>query len=193
MRRWVRGAVVVGTLAMVAGCFGIANEAYMAEASPAAQPAPGKAMVKVVRMGGSGLPGMVPVWDREKLVGHSNVGTVIVYECDPGEHLFVATARGGSAVLKANVQADKVYDIVVELRQGTFSGPKARIYASKPTNNFSKMTGVFDRLRHITPNPVATEGYENANRPGMQNLLARYDSGRWVGIVEEITPTDHRP
>jgi len=193
MCRRTRGGVAVGMLAMVAGCFGIVNESYMNESSAAAQPSPGKAMVKVVRMGGSGLPGTVGVWDREKMVGRSEVGTVIVYECDPGEHLFIASARGGMGLVKANLLPDKTYDIVVELKQGTFSGPKARLYASKPTNNFSKMTGVFDRLRHVVANPNVTAQTEEANRPGIQAFLAKYESGRHVGLVDELGPNDHRP
>jgi hypothetical protein len=181
-----RRTVALMALAVSAGCFGIVNEPYMAAADPAAQPTPGKVTVNFHRTAGS-VETKFPVWDRDSFVGFSTPTTTIVYECDPGEHLFVVQAES-PVLVKATLAADKTYDILIEGQMGM---RQARATATPITLNHRMRPhlGLYDRIPKVKSNPASAAQYEAADKPAVQQYLQglepRLDSMNIAKLVEE--------
>jgi hypothetical protein len=185
MRRELRRATPAVVLLSLAGCLGIVNEAYMTAADPAAQPTPGKATVNFHRTAGS-VETKFPIWDRDSFVGFSTPTTTIVYECDPGEHLFIAQAES-PVLVRATLAADKVYDILIEGQMGMRQA-RATMTPITADHRLRPRLPMYDRIPKVKANPASAEGYEAADRPAVQRYLegleGRLDSMN-LAVIQE--------
>ena len=168
MRRRQSGWVPAVAMLMFSGCFGVINQPFMRAAGPASQPTSGKATVNFHRTAGR-VETRFPIWDRDSFVGFSTPTTTIVYECDPGEHLFIAQAES-PVLVRATLAADKVYDILIEGQMGM---RKARATMTPITANhrLRPRLPMYDRIRKVKANPASAKGYEKADRPAVQRYL----------------------
>jgi len=80
-------------------------------------PAEGKAIVYFVRTSGLGALINFKYFDGEKYLGKFNYGKYLVYECDPGVHLFWAKSEN-IAYLEADLRASQVYIVNAEPQMG---------------------------------------------------------------------------
>ena len=80
-------------------------------------PPSGKALVNFHRPSSYGGGADFKIFDRENLIGNVRGGCLFQYVCDPGEHVFVGTSQSTS-VVRADLDADRVYDIVVNVGMG---------------------------------------------------------------------------
>lgn len=167
MRRGTGRMATAAGLLTFAGCMG-GNQPYMTAADPAARPTPGRATVNFHRATGS-IQARFPVWDRDSFVGFSVPTTTVVYECDPGDHLFVVQAES-PVLVKATLAADRTYDVLIEGQTGM---RQARATATPITANHRlrpRLT-MYDRIPKVRANPASAEGYEKADRPAVQRYL----------------------
>ena len=81
------------------------------------KPTEGKSLVYIIRSNGVGAALNFRVYDSETFIGKIAAGTYIVYETEPGEHVFWAASENRDYV-KANLDADQVYVIDVEGKMG---------------------------------------------------------------------------
>jgi hypothetical protein len=80
-------------------------------------PSEGKAVVYIVRTSGLGALINFKYFDGEKYLGKFNYGKYLVYECDPGSHLFWSKSENID-YLEADLEAGKVYVINAEPQMG---------------------------------------------------------------------------
>jgi hypothetical protein len=83
------------------------------------KPSEGKSLVYFVRTSGMGFAINFKYFDGEKYLGKFNYGKYMVYECEPGKHVFWASAENKS-LIEAELEAGKVYIIDAEVMMGVF-------------------------------------------------------------------------
>ncbi len=189
MHRKLRLATPAALLLTFAGCFGLMNQPYMTAAEPAAQPMPGKAMVNFHRTAGR-VQTRFPIWDRDSFVGFSTPTTTIVYECDPGEHLFIAQAES-PVLVRATLAADKVYDILIEGQMGMRQA-RATMTPITANHRLRPRLPMYDRIRKVKSNPASAQGYEEADRPAVQRYLKGLEGRLDAMNLAEIQESDGR-
>lgn len=80
-------------------------------------PMPGKSLVYFIRPSSTAFAIKFKIYDNEILIGKLSHRNYIVYECDPGEHVFVI--RGENIdYLDANLEPNKVYLVECEVKPG---------------------------------------------------------------------------
>ncbi len=82
------------------------------------KPATGKSLVYILKTG-AGMLLNFRVYDKDKFLGAIPSGKYLVYECDPGEHLFWAVSENRDYV-EANLEPDSVYVLNAEGQMGAF-------------------------------------------------------------------------
>lgn len=82
------------------------------------KPAAGKSLVYILKTG-AGMLLNFRVYDKDKFLGAIPSGKYLVYECDPGEHLFWAVSENRDYV-EANLEPDSVYVLNAEGQMGAF-------------------------------------------------------------------------
>ncbi len=83
------------------------------------KPSDGKSLVYFVRSNSAGFTLNFRVYDKEKFLKALSYGEYLIYECDPGQHLFWAASENRDFV-EADLEPNKVYIIDVEGQMGAF-------------------------------------------------------------------------
>ena len=86
---------------------------------PLDKPSPGKSLVYFVRSNSTGFTLNFRIYDKDKFLVALGYEQYLVYECEPGQHLFWAAAENRDFV-DADLEADKVYVIDIEGQMGAF-------------------------------------------------------------------------
>jgi hypothetical protein len=106
--------------ALLAGCAGFPKDLTVTERKSA--PPPGKVLVNFHRPSNWGGGQRFPIFNGAgTFIVDMPGGTEFQYVCDPGEQIFIAWAEQ-SSVVKGDLAADKVYDIMVDISMGWVSG-----------------------------------------------------------------------
>ena len=96
------------------------------------QPPPGKVLVNFHRPSSYGKPMAYPIFDGNgKMLVDMRGASLFQLVCDPGENIFVGWAERVN-VVKADLAADKTYDIMVDIAMGWVT---ASIYMTPLTKN----------------------------------------------------------
>lgn len=82
------------------------------------KPSEGKSLVYILKTG-AGLLVNFRIYDKDLFLGPISSGKYLVYECEPGEHLFWAGAENRDYV-EANLEPNSVYVINAEGQMGAF-------------------------------------------------------------------------
>ncbi|MDR6159874.1 hypothetical protein QF023_003390 [Chryseobacterium sp. SLBN-27] len=82
------------------------------------KPAEGKSLVYILKTG-AGMLLNFRIYDKDKFLGAIPSGKYLVYECEPGEHVFWATSENRDYV-EANLEPNAVYVINAEGQMGAF-------------------------------------------------------------------------
>lgn len=82
------------------------------------KPAEGKSLVYILKTG-AGMLVNFRIYDKDIFLGSLSSGKYLVYECDPGQHLFWAGAENRDYV-EANLEPNAVYVINAEGQMGAF-------------------------------------------------------------------------
>jgi len=89
------------------------------KAIPFQTPKEGKVMVYFTRVDFGAFALNFRIYDKDKFLGPLSYGDYLLYECDPGEHLFWVASENRD-FLEATFDANKVYVIDLEPRIGAF-------------------------------------------------------------------------
>ena len=85
--------------------------------SPIVKPADGKCLVYITRQSAVAAIIKFSVYDGEVFLGKLGPNRYFAYECDPGEHVFIARSENTSYV-EAHLEAGKTYVIDAEPKMG---------------------------------------------------------------------------
>lgn len=97
-------------------------------------PPEGKALVYFTRVSAMGFLINFKYFDNEKYLGKFSHGNYLVYECEPGKHLFWAKSENISYI-EAELEAGKVYIIDFEAQMGAIkTGVKLVPFDNNPSS-----------------------------------------------------------
>jgi hypothetical protein len=82
------------------------------------KPSEGKSLVYILKTG-AGMLVNFRIYDKDIFLGAVSSGNYLVYECEPGQHLFWAGAENRDYV-EANLESNAVYVINAEGQMGAF-------------------------------------------------------------------------
>ncbi len=82
------------------------------------KPSEGKSLVYIAKTG-AGVLINFRIYDKDKFLGALTGGKYMVYECEPGDHLFWAAAENRDFI-EAKLEPNKVYVLVAEGQMGAF-------------------------------------------------------------------------
>jgi hypothetical protein len=128
MRRMVGMPLLVAVVLLLAAC----ASTHMTETVPAQKvtgPAPGKALLYILRPSMFGGAIQSTVYDGDQYIGTVSAGTHIAYIAEPGRHMFMVIGENAD-FMEADLLADKTYSAVVAPRMGMW---KAR-FSLNPNN-----------------------------------------------------------
>ncbi len=81
------------------------------------KPSEGKVIVYFVRSSDAGFLINFKYFDGEKYLGKFNYGKYLVYECEPGKHLFWSRSENTN-LIEAELEAEKIYIVDSEPQMG---------------------------------------------------------------------------
>lgn len=114
--------VLLGVLFVSTSCAGSSPYMKTSEDRPSG-PAPGKALVYVVRPSGMGYGVDFQIWDGDHCIGVAVAKSCFSFQSAPGKHLFMAISENKSAV-DAELAAGRTYYLIARVGMG---GWRARV------------------------------------------------------------------
>ena len=191
-------ACIALVLLIIAGC---GETRYIKPATSGAISAPpaGKSLVNVHRPSTAyGYGAEYIVWDQHDIIGNTAGGDWFQYTCDPGEHVFIGR-QSNVSVIKANLAADKIYDIVIDC------GPNFvpfqanhRLWlkeVTKGSERHDKWKSWQATSTLLTLDPAqaeAREAFEAKEKEDIDQILADFIGGPKQDKIGVISPDDSR-
>jgi len=155
-------------------------------------PPAGQALVNFHRPSGYGGAQQYPVFDGEKLIGNTMGKTMFQYVCDPGVHHFMGVADRAT-VVRAELAADKVYDIVLNISMGFW---KAGITMDPLIQGHDKRPEVPEweerERRWIYAADERALRYEASRQGWAQDTKADFTTGDKQDRLKSMGPNDDR-
>lgn len=166
--------LMVGTILLMA----LATTAQGQELIP---PSPGKSTVYFVRSLGSGALVNFKYFDGERYLGKFNGRGYLIYETDPGDHVFWVTSENRDFV-EATLLPDKIYIIEVRPTVGAF---KAALKLFPLANDDPKhRKRIFKLISKMTPQWLGREDVTAEEKDlefYIQNGIKKYNSDKEKG------------
>jgi hypothetical protein len=177
-------------LALCSGCASFSFDQNVARSQRVSQPPPGKALVNFHRPSGWAGSFLAPVFNGNRdFIGLLRGASEFQWICPPGEQVFIGWSEepvamkltkgqsGSVAVLQAEVQADKIYDIMVDLTPGW----------GAPAVAFSPLVSGSERRNRL----AEFEGREKTVTSGVQQTVPvaeyrRMRQSRADGILQDF-------
>jgi hypothetical protein len=106
------------------------------------KPSEGKSIIYFTRVSSAGALINFKFFDGEKYIGKFNGAKYMIYECDPGEHLFWASSENRD-FMPAKIEAGKVYIVDARVQIG---GIKARVDLMPLKNSDVKLLKKVNKL-----------------------------------------------
>jgi hypothetical protein len=100
-------------------------------------PNEGKALVYFTRYDATGFLINFKYFDGEKYLGKFNYGKYLVYECEPGKHMFWSKSENFDFV-EADLQAGRVYIIDSRPQMGAFKAGVKLVVFNKELDNYDR-------------------------------------------------------
>lgn len=134
-------------------------------------PAPGKALLYMIRPSMFGGAIQSTVYDGDQYIGTVSADTHVAYQADPGSHLFMVIGESAD-FMQAELVAGKTYSAVVAPRMGVW---KAR-FSFRPNNGEFSEAQVREWLQSTREVTVNEEGLRWAqdNAASIQQKKAEY-------------------
>lgn len=110
------------------------------------KPSEGKALVYIAKTGAGPLVNF-RIYDGDKFLGALSGFQYMVYECDPGEHLFWAASENRDYV-EANLEANSVYVLNAEGQLGAFIAGVN--FKPLNPNDFKDRKLFYQVIKHLT-------------------------------------------
>jgi hypothetical protein len=131
------------------------------------KPSEGKSLVYFVRTSGMGFAINFKYFDGEKYLGKFNYGKYMVYECEPGKHVFWAVAENKS-VIEAEFEAGKVYIINSEVRMGILYAEVELLPFDNNPNNYKNIKK-YDNKKKLVLNSISEQKEYIPNNEEVKN------------------------
>jgi hypothetical protein len=174
---------------VLAGCGGTR---FMDKAERQSAPPAGKALVNFHRPSNWGGGQDYPIFDRKALIGNLKGGSQFQYACDPGDHLFIGRADHVTAV-KANVEAGKVYDILVDTSPGAW---QLNIFLSPVAKDDARRSQLASFEKREKPLALAdhedARKYEEKQSKDLDQIIRDFDGGGKADRLKTLSPQDAR-
>jgi hypothetical protein len=191
MNRMTTAVAAALSLALLAGCASFPKDLTITPRLE--QPPAGKALVNFHRPSKWG--------GAERFAIFSGDGAVLVdlpgaaqfqHVCDPGEHLFLAWADQAS-VVKAELEAGKVYDIMVDISMGWVRGNIKLIPLAKDDDRRARLGEFEKRERVVSQSRTAhLSEYEQKNKGRIEEIKQDFLSGEKSDRVSVLRKEDCR-
>lgn len=137
-------------------------------------PGPDYAVVNFLRPSSYGGAIKFGIWDRDTIIGVLTPKRYIQYKASPGEHIFMARAENWS-VVKATVEAGRIYYILAEPRMGAWKARVAMTVLQPDDRRVDKWMGA---LTPIAMDPSKREGYAAEHAPGARTAAQNVEAGK---------------
>ncbi len=207
MRVFVFGCSAT-VLALSSGCASFKFDQNVVRSTRISQPPPGKALVNFHRPSNWAGAYLSPVFDgNRQFIGLLEGASEFQWVCPPGEHVFVSWSEapitmkqaqapsGAVAALQAQVQADKVYDVMVDLTPGWGSPPVAFAPLTRGSERRDRLAEFEGREKKVTsgmqPTADVTE-YQRNRQNKAQGILQDFVQGSKRDKLRYLKPDDFR-
>lgn len=100
-------------------------------------PKEGKVLVYFTRYDATGFLINFKYFDGEKYLGKFNYGKYLVYECEPGKHIFWSKSENFDFI-EADLEANRVYIIDSRPQMGAFKAGVKLIIFNKELDNYDR-------------------------------------------------------
>jgi hypothetical protein len=192
LHRSVVLSLSLAMLALGAGCAGLPK--HVSTAPRMAQPPPGKALINIHRPSNYGGAAFFPIFDGDgKFICDMPGASEFQYVCAPGKHVFIGWADHVS-VVEADVAADKVYDIVVDVGMGWVKANIRLIALNKANERRSRVAEFEKREKRVVVlnrNDHVTQ-YEQRNQKRVAEVKSDFFGGPKSDRVEHLRQDDCR-
>lgn len=134
------------------------------------KPSEGRSIVYFVRSSGMGALINFKYFDGEKYLGKFNYGKYLIYECEPGKHIFWSRSEN-TDFIEANLEAGKIYIVDSEAQMGAIKAgvelvpfnPKHESY--KTPKKFEKkrdaiLKSISEKKEYVATDVDLKEGFE---------------------------------
>lgn len=149
-------------------------------------PAEGKSLVYIIRTKEAFLLNF-RLYDKDKYLGAIGCNQYIVYECNPGEHLFWAVSENRSFV-KADLKADKAYVLIIEEKMGVFIARVKLVPLDPRSNNSKKYKRKFYRaIKNDIPIVYIKENVDVDKSVNIKQGLKRYEEIKDTKSVKQLS------
>jgi hypothetical protein len=126
----------------------------------------------------------VDIWDGEHFVGTLGAGTLVQYETQAGEHLFLANAENWSYV-SANVLAGKKYTVKANIFPGVWY---ARVALTPVPTSDSRIEGWLSKLTPMAANSADAQSVEVKKQEAIRAAIADFRAGK--ATFSQMRPED---
>jgi hypothetical protein len=184
-------AVLVVSLILLSGCASLPKD--LSVTNRLEQPPAGKALVNFHRPSKWG--------GAERFAIFNGDGTMLVdlpggfefqYVCDPGQHVFLAWADQASLV-KADLAADKIYDIMVDISMGWIRGNIKLIPLTKTDERRPRLPEFEKREPVVAQSRTAhIVDYEQKHKAQVEQIQKDFIGGEKSERARVLTPDDCR-
>ncbi|RMG16629.1 MAG: hypothetical protein D6731_05850 [Planctomycetota bacterium] len=160
-------------------------------------PPEGKALLNVHRPSGFAGGVWYSVFDGTTLAGVNKGGQRFQYVCDPGKHVLIGRSGAGGAisVVRADVEADRIYDLVVDVAYDFWTGwaPRTLVPITRseerrsevPTWEASEQVLVVDTTQKVA-------AWEDSWRAENERAVKDFDGGSKKDRLLYLTAPDAR-
>lgn len=184
--------IMIFALLVITGCSSLPK--HMTTTTRIEAPPPGKALVNFHRPTGYGKMVLYPIFDGEgKFICDIRGNSVFQYVCDPGQHVFMGWADHVS-VVEAQVAADKIYDIMVDVGMGWVQA-NIRMEPLVQGDERRKELADFERREKFVLAIQDTEhvrDYQDRNLGRVQEIKRDFLEGEKSDRVRHLSPEDSR-
>lgn len=156
------------------------------------RPAEGKSMVYITRTSSVAFLIGFQIFDSKKYLGTLNAGKYIVYECDPGKHIFIAKSENADFI-DAELEAGRIYIIDAVPQMGIMVAQVDLVPLDKNSKRYEKSKkSIFKLIGKKSGIEVKTEDYAEDSDADEESspskTLAKFEKRKEQGKVSLLLP-----
>ena len=150
-------------------------------ASVWAKPSNGKSMVYITRREPAAVLIKFGIYDGDIFLGKLGAKKYFAYECDPGEHIFMAKGEN-TFYVEANLEEGKVYVLDLKVQMGIASARLKLVPFEKSNKKYEKEKSKISKFISKSKGEILSE----------ENDIEEEDDGEDDGEAEVQDPTTTR-
>jgi len=189
----MRPFLIIVLAAIAISSTGCGDARFMArdDGAPRSPPA-GKALVNFIRPSSWASGETVPIFAGAQLIGNVQRTMILPHVCDPGTHWFFAD-QGKVSAVRAELLADKTYDILVDAAPGTL-GADVALHPVTPDFERRGRIAEWDASlpRYAFKPDEESAQFATRRSAEMGATRARLTDGNDADRVKVLEKTDHR-